>query len=250
MSPRAVAALIACVAPCIAQPFPWELRIEGQGDNLNNGYADWREAMAQIAWKPERNLALLGGYRETDRFDQRDREAFGGAYVPLGSEKTTLHAEGSASSTHLVLPRSMWLAEITQSIGSGWVLGAGYKGSRYSTGHTETVLGTLEWYSGDYRLGYNLYLGRVEGSGWAPAHRFSASWYRSTLTHVTLSASHGREVENVFPTGLVSTDVRSVYLSGGIEIGPQWGLTGAIGQEEQGNLYTRRGVRIGTRILF
>jgi YaiO family outer membrane protein len=243
-------AFLAGAAPLIAQAFPWDMRLEAERDNLDHGYADWKEALVQLAWKPEKSLAILGGARETERFDQRDHEIFAGAYLPLGSERTVLHVEGSASSSHNVLPRSVWVAEISQEIVKGWVVAAGYKASSYTTGDTETVLGTLDWYFGDYRLGYNLYLTRLEGASWAPSHRISASWYRSTLTNATVAGAFGREVENIFPTGLVTTDVRSFYVSGGIELTPQWGLTFWAGQERQGDLYTRRGARIGTRILF
>jgi YaiO family outer membrane protein len=233
-----------------AQAFPWELRLEGQQDRLDHGQPDWKEILAQIAWKPQKSLAVIGGYRATQRFDQRDREAFGAAYVPLGSERTTLHLEASSSSTHIVLPKTMLLAELSQAFGHGWVVSGGYKGSRYNAGDTGMIVGTVEKYFGDYRVGYNVYLGRPEGSSWAPSHRLSASWYRGTLTFVTIAAARGREVENAFPAGLVSTDVRSVLLDGGLEITPQWGLTFAAGEQRQGELYTRRFARIGTRILF
>jgi YaiO family outer membrane protein len=247
---RAAALLPFLLYAASAQAFPWELRIEGEEDNLDHGQPGWKEVLAQLAWKPRKSLAVIGGYRETERFDQRDREVFGGAYVPLGSDRTTVHLEASSSSTHVVLPKSMLLAELSQAFGDGWVVTAGYKASRYATGDTEMALGAIEKYFGDYRIGYNLYLGRPEGASWAPSHRISASWYRGTLTFVTIAAARGREVENVFPAGLISTDVRSVLLAGGLEVSPQWGLTFAIGEERQGNLYTRRGARIGTRILF
>src|SRR5262249_46227154 len=138
----AFAALLA--APALAQAFPWEMRLEGERDNLDKGHSDWKEALFQLAWKPQKPLTVLGGARETERFDQRDHEIFGGAYLPLGSDKTVLHVEGSASSTHNVLPRSVWIAEVSQEVAKGWVVSAGYKGSSYTTGDTETVLGTVD----------------------------------------------------------------------------------------------------------
>lgn len=237
---------------CAAQenPRPWEVRVEADYENLDHGQPDWREELAQLAWKPRKDFTLLGGARATERFDQRDREGYAAAYLPLGDKGTILHLEGSASSTHKVLAQDSALAEIAQPVGDGWVLTGGAKYSRYTTGNVTIASGTVEKYIRDYRLGYTVYISRLEGASWTPAHRLAASWYRGELTYVTLSAAKGREVENVFPQPLLVTDVSAGSLAGGVEIMPNWGLTFEALYVRQGDLYTRRGARIGTRILF
>ena len=253
MRPARLALLAALAAvPALAQDYahPWDVRIEGARDNLDNGYDDWREALAQLTWSPRRGLAVLGGARWTERYAQDDREAFGGFYAPLGGHGTTLHVEGAYSSTHKVLAHRSAIVELMQPLARGWVLTGGYKRSRYTQSDVEIVNGALEWYTGDWRFGYTGFLSRTGGSGWAPAHRLAASWYRSRLTHATLSLARGREVENVFPTGLVTTQVRAASLAGGFELTPQWGLTFELAYVEQGDLYTRRSARVGTRFLF
>lgn len=250
---RAAAALAIAVAlPSAAQdrPYPWEWRVDGAHENLDNGYADWKEAATQLTWSPRRGLAVLGGARATERYDQRDNEGFGGFYLPLGSAGTTLHAEATGSSTHRVLARWTTLVEASQPLGHGFVLTGGGKFSRYAQSDVQMLNGTIEWYSGDYRLAYTGFISRPEGVGWAPAHRVAASWYRGTLTYVTLSLARGREVENVFPTGLLVTDVRAASLTAGLELTPQWGLTFEYAHVRQGDLYTRRTGRLGTRFLF
>ena len=86
------------------RPHPWDLRLEGARDNLDEGYEDWREFFAQLSWRPDTRTALFGNYREAERFSKRDREGGAGLYYPLGNGGTVLHAEGTWSSTRHVLP--------------------------------------------------------------------------------------------------------------------------------------------------
>lgn len=247
----AFVAAAACLA-CAAQERPqyFELRIDGAHEDLDKGNADWNEAAAQLAWHPRKDYAFLGGARTTERFGQRDREGFTGFYVPLGASRNVLHVEGSASATHKVLARNVILADIALPFGDGWVITPGARRARFAAGDVTVASGTVERYFGNYRIGYTGYLSRVEGGSWSPAHRVAASWYRGDLTSLTLSAARGREVDNVYPLPLLVTDVRSYSLAGGVEIAPNWGLTFEAFHVRQGALYTRRGARIGTRVLF
>lgn len=253
MKARALGLVLAAAsfgATAADAPYPWELRLEGAREDLDRGRSDWDEALAQLAWRPRRGLAVLGGARATERFDQKDREGFGGVYIPLGNAGATLHAEGTASSTHRVLARWSALAEVSWAFGGGWVVTGTAKQSRFTLADAQTLAVTVERYSGDYRLAYTGYLSRPESGSWSPTHRLAASWYRGDLTFLTLSIARGREVENVFPSGLLASDVRSASLLAGIEVAPNIGLTLEWAHVRQGDLYTRRTARIGTRLLF
>ena len=254
MTARALLAAALLVLPRAAaaqeRRYPWEFRVEGERDNLGNGYEDWRELLGQVAWKPRRSLALLGGARATERFGLRDREAFAGVYLPLAGDATVFHVEATASNTHRVLARSSALAEVSRVLGGGWVATLSAKGSRYPQNDVAAYGAGIERYFGDFRVGYQGIVSRPDGASWSPAHRFSASWHRGDLTFVTLTAARGRDVENVVPTGLLVLDVRSFSLRVGWEVMPWWGLTLELLHERQGDLYTRRGVRVGTRVLF
>jgi YaiO family outer membrane protein len=211
---------------------------------------DWRDGLAQLAWRPTSRRALLAGGRETERFGQRDREGFAAAYVPLPFAETSLHVEGAWSDTHRVLPRNALLGEIAQPLGGGWVLTAGGRRTRYPSANVSAAWTALEKYVGDLRFAWQAQVSRPEGAAWAPAHRASISWYRGDLTSVSLIAARGREVENLFPAGLLQAEVRSIALTGGVEVAPRWGLTFELSQTRQGDLYSRRGARLGTRVLF
>lgn len=229
---------------------PWELQLEGARERLDGGYEDWSERRAQLAWRPAPGQAYFGGYRATERFGQRDREVAAGAYIPVAGPGATLHVEASASSTHRVLPKSTFLAGIAYPMGGGWVLGGGGKLSRYASTEVTTASATLEKYTGDWRFAYTLYLSRPEGAAWGPTHRAVAAWYRGELRQASLSVARGREQENVPPLGILTSDVRNVTLAGVFPVSARWGLTLEAAWHEQGRLYTRRTIRLGTRLLF
>jgi len=161
-----------------------------------------------------------------------------------------LHGEGSWSNTHHVLSRHAYLLELAQPLGKGWVLTGGGRQARYDTGDVQATWLQVEKYAGALRFAWHAQVSRVESSGWAPAHRLSASWYGGELTSATLTLARGREVENVPPDGLLQSDVRAASLSGSFEVAPRWALTGEIAWTEQGELYTRRTARLGTRLHF
>jgi len=252
MRRAALACLLLGAMGCAAEdrPDPWEVRAEAGHDSLDHGLAPWREVLLQLAWRPRTGLAALGGARETDRFDQRDREGFAGAYLPLTESAATLHVEGSASSTHRVLARSAFLAEVSHSLGEGWVPSIGAKLARYDASDVRVVTAGLEKYLGDWRFAYAGSVSRTDTSGWASAHRLTATWYRGELTYASLNGVRGREVENIFPAGLLTTGVRAASIAAGLELAPRVGVSIEIAETRQGDLYRRRGVRIGSRFLF
>jgi YaiO family outer membrane protein len=229
---------------------PWELQLEGARERLDRGYEDWTEARAQLAWRPAPGHAYLGGYRTTERFGQRDREIVAGAYIPLAGRGPTLHLEGSTSPTHRVLAKNTLLAEIAYPLGSGWVVAGGGRISRYTTTDVATAVATLEKYAGEWRFAYTVHLSRPEGASWGASHRAVAAWHRGELQQASLSVARGREQENVLPLGILTSDVRNATVAGVFPISERWGLTLEAAWHEQGRLYTRRTVRLGTRLLF
>jgi YaiO family outer membrane protein len=246
----ALAALSTAAAGQDALPHPWELRLEGGRESLDRGLPDWSEMLAQLKYRPTARATALAGYRSTERFGQRDREGFAGAYLPIPLGGAQLHLEGAWSSTQRVLARRSTLAEIILPFASAWVASVGGNASSYTAGDARAAWAGIEKYHGDMRYAYQARVSRPDGAGWAPSHRLAVSWYRGELSFATLSASRGRETENLFPAGLLQADVRAASLSAGIEIAPRWGLVAEVGWARQGEFYTRRSARLGTRILF
>jgi len=134
-------------------------------------------------------------------------------------------------------------------LGDGWVASIAAKKTRFTQDDTATAFATIEKYVGEWRLAYTAYITRLEGGSWSPTHRGTASWNRGDFNYVTFNAARGREVENVVPVGLVTSDVTTYSIGAGIEIAARWGLTFEWAHQKQGDFYTRRSARLGTRLV-
>lgn len=218
-------------------------------DGLSGANAPWTDASLGLDLKLATLQAFSARLRETERFGLRDREQALGAYLPLG-EGWSVEFDLSASPTHRVLPRYALLAQVGKRFDGGWGAFAGFRHSAYAQSSADLRLFTLERYFGAERLAYTFYSGRPDGGGSAPSHRLQWSHYFNDRDHVGLSVGSGREVENVAPAGLLTSKVRSVYLTGRWWFAPDWALTAEAGVHEQGSLYRRHGVRLGLRHEF
>ena len=244
----ALAAAGCAAAVAAAQPLGVELRPFATHENLDNGYQDWREAGAELAWRdaPGRLFAFRG--RETERYGLRDREAALVMALPIDAQ-WNLSLEATGASDAKVLPEWSAVATLARTLGSGWVASGSWKQTQYTTSEVAMATAGLERYVGNYRFGYTVYLSRPDGAAWSPTHRLTASWYGEGLTRVEIGAARGRESENT-PAGLVTSDVRNFNLSGVLGISPSWGLAIDLEGQRQGDLYTRKAIRLGARVFF
>ena len=109
----------------------------------------------------------------------------------------------------------------------------------------------LERYFGRQRAFYTLNNGKPEGAGSATAHRIGVDhYYAEERSRVGVSATWGREVENIPPTGVLTSDVRALNLDGRHWVSAAWAMTWELGTHEQGSFYRRTGGRLGVRYAF
>lgn len=231
-----------------AQPAGFELRPWAGRDNLDHGYADWREAGVEFAWRAAADRVLLVRARETERYNLRDREAAALVAWPL-SEAWHLSVEATGAGHAEVLPEWSAVATLVRRLGEGWLASGSWKQAQYATSEVATATAGLERYVGPFRVAYTAYLSRPAGAAWSPTHRVTAAWYGEGLTRVEAGLARGRETENT-PAGLVTSDVRNATLSASLGLTPTWAVTLDLERQRQGELYTRQSVRLGARAFF
>lgn len=214
---------------------------------LSRNYADWRSGHVELLKKFDRTTSLYGTFRRTERFTLADNEVSVGGYYPLG-KNWTLSAEGSLSSNK-VLPQWTATAQVQKTFTRGWVASLGLRRMNFSQRATHILPATIERYWGNFRASYTLYVSRVNSS--TPlAHRLWGSWYYDDENSLNVSFTVGKEVENVGPNRVVESQVLAVSL-----FGRHW-FTSAIAASfealvhQQGDFYTRRGIRCGLRCRF
>lgn len=242
-------ALLIVAAPALAQPERSELEAGIAHENLDKGRADWESIYLYGSHKFAQRKVAYGGLRGTRRFDKDDAEALGGFYYPLGETWTGI-LEASVSPTHEILPKWTLFGQVEKQLGAGWGIHLGLRHSEFNDTGSNVGALTLERYFGNYRAAYSAYLGMPEGGGSAVTHRVALNRYYGDRNSVGISYITGKEVENVNSIGVVTTDVESVVLSGVHWFAPRWAVSFDLLVHEQGDLYTRQGVRLGLRHLF
>jgi YaiO family outer membrane protein len=219
-------------------------------DALDNGYADWESAYLDVVHRLGARHAVYGELRETQRFNLRDREMSVGYSHPFSATWTGL-VEASVSPDHNVLARNSVFGQLQKSFDDGWGVQAGLRRSEYNSSSTELMVLTGERYWGNYRGAYTFYLGRPQDAGAAPSHLGQLSYYYDERSYLTFGVSSGRQVESLGPgLGVLVTDVTSVSFSGRHWLDSGWGISYEAVVEHQGDLYTRKGMRMGLRHAF
>jgi YaiO family outer membrane protein len=217
---------------------------------LTNGYANWDSAYVDAAHRFGERNSLYGELRESRRYNLTDRDISGGYYHPLSQTWTAL-IEAGASPDHSYLPKNFWFGQLQKSFNDGWDVQVGWRHTQYTLASTELMALTGERYWGNYRAAYTLYLGKLQGAGTAPSHLGQVSYYYSDHSYFTLALSKGRQAESIGPgLGVMLLDVRNVSFSGRHWLNSAWGLSYEALSEQQGNLYSRKGIRLGLRYAF
>jgi len=226
-----------------------EVELSGSHEDLTNGFDSWISVQLDVRKKFAPKRSLHGSLRQTRRFGLRDQELTAGGYLPL-AKRWTLLAEASASPSHRVLPRWSALGQVSAEAGSGWVGHLGLRHSEFETATTDMTLLTAERYWKSWRGAYALAVNRLRGAGTATSHSLQASYYYTDTGAIGLAVAAGRELENLGPAGILETRTRAVTLVGRQSVGSRWAVTYDLGLTDQGDLYTRRSVRVGLRHQF
>lgn len=217
---------------------------------LSNGYANWDSTYLAAAHRFEKRHSVYGELQQARRYNLTDRQLSGGYSHPLSQAWTAL-LEASTSPEHHFLPNNMLYGQLQFAFGDGWDIQAGWRHSQYNAASTNAMVLTGERYWGNFRAAYTLYLVKMQSAGNAPSHRAQLSYYYGEHDSLTLSGSRGRQAENLGPgSGLLLLDVRSINLFGRHWLSQHWGLSYGAVSEHQGNLYSRKGIRIGLRYAF
>ena len=235
------------VPPAIAD----EVEAGATYERLTNDKPDWRSVYLDATHTFAPRQTLYGTARETERFDLRDFELAAGYAHPF-AENWTAVIEASHSPDHHVLADTSAFGQLYWAARAGWVLNGGARFSSYTDSDSRVLTAGVERYFGHYHASYTYYNGKPEDASSASSHRVAFNYYYfEDRSRVGVAVSWGREVENVGPpSGVITTDVRSLFIVGRHWLTPDWAIAWEIGTHEQGDLYRRTGGRLGLRHRF
>lgn len=235
-------------------PSAWALEIELGNSyySLNHNYANWRSVYLDILEKTVSGKTIYSNIRETERFSFKDQQVVAGIYSPLGNQWITLF-EASLSSSHRVLPHWSVLLQVQRTFDQGWVTHIGMRRTKYQNAsviHTNIGNITLERYIGNYRFAYSFYANRVDEGGSSISHALQANYYYGDHDSIGVIYAFGKDIQNIPPVPPTYYDVHSIVLSGRHWFTSRLALSHEITLDRQGNLYSRKGFRLGIRYLF
>ena len=241
-------AALAQLTPPAARPTEIEFGVMPQ--HLSGSQPDWREYYLDFSRRFGERKTLYGSLRETERFGRGDTQGVLGGYYPLSARVTGV-LEGGASPTHNVLPQWWLFGQLEFNLGSGWGIHAGARHTEYDAALVNMGTLTLERYFGNFRAAYTLYESWLQGAGAASAHRFALGYTYTDENQIGVAFAHGREAENVGPPrGVLTSDVTSWAIYGRHWFTRELAVSFEALQHRQGDLYTRRGARLGLRYRF
>jgi YaiO family outer membrane protein len=239
---------LACISGT-AQDRQVEVELNTSYERLNHGYAPWRSVALEVSKKLAPSRTLYGSLSETERFSLRDQQFTGGLYVPFG-KRWLAQVEASVSPSHRVQARWSAFGQLGRELGRGWVAHAGFRHSAYN--HTSANLSTLtlERYWQKYRAAYTLFVSQQPRTGVSTSHSVQANYYYRERHSIGVTVAVGRELTNLGPRGLLRTEARGVALTGRHWLHAHWALSYDLNWHQQGDIYIRKGMRVGVRYYF
>jgi YaiO family outer membrane protein len=251
---RAVAALGLALLPALAAARApgWQAEAGLGRESLSNGLPSWTQADLALrrAWAPRSSFELNA--RRTERYALTDHELGAALVLPAG-EQWGVQFGASHSPTHRVLPRWSLGAGAQRALPDGWLLGAGWRETRYDSARTSALAFTVERYFGsaalgEWRAAATATATRLAGATTSGAARVQLDRYFGERARIGLLLAAGREADNSGGAGVVLTDVRSAALLGRWPLGEHWALTGELNHTRQGSLHRRSGGRLGVQL--
>jgi YaiO family outer membrane protein len=218
-------------------------------ETLTNGRKDW-DGKALRFTRHQSGRTLYVEPSSNDRFGERDNQALVGAYVPLG-ERWMATAQAGVANPHGVLPSQTLSAGVQYASGAHWYEGLDARHASYGTASVNSALAILEHYWRSFRFSYTLTAADVAGEGTDVEHALEFDrYYGPRSSFFGFGYISGREVDAAGASLLLSSRVRGWSLSGRHWMNGNWGIVYGIGAFAQGNLYARKGGRLGLDYRF
>ena len=217
-------------------------------ENVSNQPNDWSDTQFELLHKFADRKLVLGKLGSVSRFGLRDTTASLAGYYPLGA-RTTLYAEGGASSGHFLARDTVHL-QLAQNLGGGWGAIGGLKHLRYSTTTVDVADLTVEYYFSSFRAAVTALPAHSSTAGSASTLRLQLGYYYGKENNVQIVAATGDEVDKPVATGaILRTSVRSTAVYGRHFLTQDWALTYTLGRTHQGDS-RRDAIGIGLRYRF
>jgi YaiO family outer membrane protein len=241
--------MLATPSPPPPPPAYVDVQASYSHESLTNGRKSW-DGRALRFTQQSSGRTVYVELSSNSRFGQDDEQVLAGAYVPL-SERWMAIAEAGAADPHGILPAESFFGGMQYASGSHWYEGIGARHATYDPASVNSAIATLEHYWRSYRFYYTFTAADLAGEGTDVEHAAEIDrYYGKNPSFIGIGYVSGREVDAAGASLLISSRVRGWNVSGRHWMNRNWGVVYGIGTFAQGNLYTRKGGRLGLDYRF
>ena len=226
-----------------------EVELSTSYQALNHGLAPWKSVSLEFSKKLAPRRTIYGSVSETSRFALLDHQFTGGAYFSL-SKRWLAQIEASFSPSHRVQARYTIMGQLGRELGRGWLATVGVRHSSYNQARANLHTLGVERYWQKYRAAYTLFVSQQPGIGSTTSHSLQANYFYRERDAIGLILATGKELTNLGPRGLLATEARGIAVTGRHAVNRHWAINYDLNWNRQGDIYSRRGGRIGVRYYF
>lgn len=242
------ASLLLSLLPVVAlsQGTRTTAEVRASVDRLSGGRPSWQEHTIELRrYTSMRNQAGIA-FGWLQRFGVTDQRVQGDLSFAMGS-RFTLAAEGEHSPTHHVIARYGGAVRLHGSLGAGWGVEGRVTARQYDPARVRAASAALERYWSSLHATWIVSATQVDDVNPAMAHTARMTRYWGTRGSFTVSASTGREVENIDGVIMV-LDARSVGTWAVAPVARHVDVVFAGGFNQHRGLFSRTHGALGLRI--
>ncbi len=216
-------------------------------DCLTGGRESWQNTSTFVEHKA--GDGRIGGLRvnATERFGLADRQLEGFYVHPL-SKRLAIGVDASTSPTHRVLARHSLGTSLQYEMAPAWLLHAAARQLRYDAVTVNQVSLGAEHYFGNWGAAISAYNSHAYAEN-ALTWVGRLSRYYGERDRINLLLAAGREPTSLAGS-IVTSDVRSLTLTGRHWLSPTLAIDYSLGTARQGDFYSRTGGSLGLVVAF
>jgi YaiO family outer membrane protein len=224
------------------------VELSSDTQRLSNNSADWQETTLRLNRSLGRRRLVEFSLVQSNRFGLHDDQLQALYAHPL-TDKLGVTVDASFSPTYRFLPQRSLGLTLQYEFAPAWLAHVGARNTQYTEAAVAQGLFMVEHYFGAFSAAAAWRPVRAFGTS-ASSQELRGSYYYGEKNVVGLILSSGQEASQINSTQIALADVRSAALTGRHWISDDWALTYVLNSTQQGDFYTRNGLRIGVQHIF
>lgn len=243
---------LGAVLPAFAQtdeaPRPFTVELSSDKQRLSNNSPDWQETTLRLNRSLGQRQLVELSLVQSNRFGLRD-DQLQAVYAQALTDKSGVTVDASFSPTHNFLAQRSLGLTLNYEFAPAWLAYVGAKNTQYNDASVAQGMLMVERYISSFSV----------AAAWRPVQAFGTTtssqelrgnYYYGDKNMVGLILSSGQEATQVSSALIALADVKSIALTGRHWVRRDWAFTYVLNSTQQGDYYSRNGLRIGVQHIF